>query len=154
MAWNNFKSLEFILSDKYWQLVTKKSPGILLIPRPLYGDQTWSLRRRKKDTSQLSAEEGKENRYRLTDAEVRQRTKTKDIVEVARSVKWKWRAHVAGIDQRGWAHVSSTWCLRTGKRRTVRPKTWRADTSKSAAGGQYSRRAKNWNEWSTLKQHP
>jgi hypothetical protein len=69
-------------------------------------------RRRKKVTSKLSAEEGTENRCRLTDAEVRQRTKTKDIVEVAHSVKWKWRAHVTGMDQRGWAHVASTWCLR------------------------------------------
>jgi len=55
-------------------------------------------RRRKKDTSKLSAEEGTENRYRLTDAEVRQRNKTKDIVEVTHSVKWKWRAHVVGMD--------------------------------------------------------
>jgi len=80
-------------------------------------------RRRKKDTLKLSAVEGTEYRYRLTDADVRQRTKTKDIVEVAHSVKWKWRAHVAGMYQRGGAHVTSTWCLRIGKTRTGRPKT-------------------------------
>jgi hypothetical protein len=100
-------------------------------------------RRRKKDASKLSAEEGRENRYRLTDAEVRQATKTKDIVEVAHSVKWKWRAHVTGIVQRGWAHVTSTWCLRIGKRRMGRPKTWWSDTSKCAARGQRLRVTKS-----------
>ena len=93
------------------------------------------------------------NSYRLTDAEVSQRTKMKDIVEVDYSFKWKWGAHAAKMEQRRWAHVTSMWCLRIGKR-TGRPKTGGADTSKSVAGGQWSRRAKNWNEWSKFKQHP
>jgi hypothetical protein len=55
---------------------------------------------------------------RETTAEIRKRTNTEDIVTVTHSVKWKWGGHVAGIDQRAWAHAASMWDVRIGKRRT------------------------------------
>jgi hypothetical protein len=84
--------------------VPKISSGILRIP-----GQHRRSRRRKEGTPKFSAEERTENSDRLMDAEVRQRTKTKDIVEVAHSVKWKWGAHEIRGDQHRWAHVILTW---------------------------------------------
>ena len=40
-------------------------------------------------------------------AELRQRTNTKDIVALAYSLKCKWRGHVARTDRRSWAQAAS-----------------------------------------------
>jgi hypothetical protein len=60
-------------------------------------------------------------RDRVTNAEIRNRTKMKDIVAGAHSLKWKWGGHVARMDQCRWAHDTLMWDVRIGKRRTGRP---------------------------------
>jgi hypothetical protein len=89
----------------------------------------------------------------VTNAEVRQRTNTKDIVTVAHGLKWKWGGHVARMDHHSWAQATSMWDIRIGKR-TRRPKARWADTVKRVAGGQWSRTAKNRREWRKLTHHP
>jgi hypothetical protein len=43
---------------------------------------------------------------------------TKDMVAVAHGLKWKWGGQVARMDQCRWAHATSIWDVRIGKRRT------------------------------------
>jgi hypothetical protein len=62
--------------------------------------------------------------------------------------KWKWGGHVARMDQRRCARVTSVWDVRLGKRSTGRPKAQWADIFKRAAG-QWSRTANNWREQRT-----
>jgi hypothetical protein len=100
----------------------------------------------KEDAPILSAEDGTESpaivwSCKMTSAEVRQRTNTKDIVAVAESLKWKLGGHVARMDQCRWAHATSVWDVRIGKRRTGRQKTRWADMLKRVAGGLWSRTA-------------
>ena len=54
MAWNEFKSLGFILADKYQKLETKKA--VLesdVFPVLLYSAETWSLTEKEKGSSKL-----------------------------------------------------------------------------------------------------
>jgi len=60
---------------------------------------------------------------RVTNIEIRKTTNVKDTVPVPHSIKWNWGDHVAGIEQRRWAHPSSMCGVRLGIRRTGRPKT-------------------------------
>jgi len=60
---------------------------------------------------------------RVTNAEIRQRTNTKNIVVAAHSFKWQWGGHVARMDKRRWAHAASMWDIRVGKGRTGNLKT-------------------------------
>jgi hypothetical protein len=76
----------------------------------------------------LSAEDGAEKTANCegrqnANAEMRKTANMKDIVAVAHNLKWKWGGHVAGMEQRRYAHATSMWDVRLGKRRTGRPKT-------------------------------
>jgi len=73
----------------------------------------------------------------VKNAEVRERTNTKDIVAVAFSLKWKWGGRVARVDWCRWTHAPSVWDVRRGKSRTGRQKTRWTDTFKRVAGGQW-----------------
>ena len=82
-----------------------------VLPVMLCDVQIWALRRRKKKLQ--SCRQEKERRKlqgvrsdRVTNAEIRKRNNTKDIVAVAHSLKWKWGSHVAGMQQRRWVHAT------------------------------------------------
>jgi len=53
---------------------------------------------------------------RMTNADTRKRTSTKDTLAVASTLKWKWGGHVARMDQRRWEQAVSMRGLRRGKR--------------------------------------
>jgi hypothetical protein len=66
----------------------------------------------------LSAEDGPRIlhivwNYRVMNAEIRKR----NIMAVAFSLKRKRGGHVARMDQLRWAHATSVWAVKTGKRR-------------------------------------
>jgi hypothetical protein len=102
VAWNKFRSLGFILADKYQKLETKKDVlESYIFPVLLYGTQTWSLTEKEKRMLQ-TCHQKTEHRIlqvvwsdRVMNAEKRQRTKMKNIVTVAHCLKWKWGSHVA-----------------------------------------------------------
>ena len=75
----------------------------------------------------------------VKNAEVRERSNTKNIVAVAFSLKWKWGGRVARVDWCRWTHTTSVWDIRIGKSRTGRQNTLRTDMFKRVAGGHCSR---------------
>jgi hypothetical protein len=51
---------------------------------------------------------------RLTKAQIRKSIKTKELVAVVDSLRWKGEDHVARMDQRRWTDTVSVWYLRIG----------------------------------------
>jgi hypothetical protein len=63
MAWNKFKSLGFILADKYQKLDRRKAVlESCIFPVLLYGAQTRLLMKKEETAPNLSAEDGMENK--------------------------------------------------------------------------------------------
>jgi hypothetical protein len=96
MAWNKFKSLEFILSDKFQNLETKKpSWNPAEFPVLIYGAQTWLLHGKEQRIVQTCQRKMERKIQKvvwsdgMTNVEVRQRTNKKDIVAVAYYLRWK-----------------------------------------------------------------
>jgi hypothetical protein len=124
IAWYKFRSLGFILAEKIKRREIRKTSCNL--------EYSWSYYRTPNMVAHREAKEDAPNmsaeiewtmlhvvwRDRLTNVEIRQRTNTKHIVKAAHSLKWKWRAHVARIDQRRWPDVTSMWGVRVGRGRT------------------------------------
>jgi len=59
---------------------------------------------------------------RLTKAQIRKRTKTKELVAVAHSLRWEGGDQVTRMDQRRWTDTASVWELRALEGRAGRPK--------------------------------
>ena len=95
MIWNKFRSLGFILTDKS-KNQRQRRPKIRLISGPIvWRSNMVTHREGKEDAPNLRVEDGTKNTVcctsdRVTRAEIRARTVTKDIVAVAHSFKWKW----------------------------------------------------------------
>jgi hypothetical protein len=97
MAWKNVR-----VWGIYWLKNSKNKErrhGFLCISRPILGRRSMvTLGEGTEDAPNLSAEGGTENvawSDRVTNAEIRKRNNTKNMVAVADSLEWKWGGHVA-----------------------------------------------------------
>jgi hypothetical protein len=125
VAWHKFKSVGFILANKYEKLETKKDAlESRIFPVLLDGIRTWSLMAKEKRMLQTCQQKMEHAILqvvwsgKVTNAEERQRTNVKDILTVAHSLESKCGGHVARMDQFRWAHGTSMWDVQIGTRRT------------------------------------
>jgi len=107
------RQIQKILETKKEDLKSCVFPGLL------YGAQTQSLAEKERRCSKPSSGRSKEEYcklYRATDrltkAQIRKTTKTKEIVAVAHSLRWKGGDHMARMDQCGWTDTASMSDLR------------------------------------------
>ncbi|KAJ4435057.1 hypothetical protein ANN_23631 [Periplaneta americana] len=75
----------------------------------------------------------------------------RDMAHQGERLKWKWGGHVSRLQGCRWAHISTTWDPRIGRRNRGRPGTRWADFFKSLAGPLWSRTANNREEWRSLQ---
>jgi len=131
MIRNKFESLGFILADIYQKHCRqKRRPEILHIPGAVIRRPNMvTRRRRKEDAPNFTAEKWNEEYCklygatdRLTKAQIRKRTKTKELVAVAHSLRWEGEDQVTRMDQRSWTDTASVLELRAGEGRAGRPK--------------------------------
>jgi len=106
-AWNKFKSLEFIEADKFRKLETDKDVlEFYVFPVVLYGAQLQSFTEeatKRPQNRQRKIERRIQHvvwNLRGTNAELRLKTNTTDIVAAAQSLKGKWAGQMARMDQR------------------------------------------------------
>lgn len=157
-AWRAFWSLQFILLDK--KLNRKLKLEVLqscIFPTLLYGCQTWKLTVNQKTQIQICQRKmerkilGLSLRDKISNTRLKQMTNTRDMAHQGERLKWKWGGHVSRLQGCRWAHISTTWDPRIGRRNRGRPGTRWADFFKSLAGPLWSRTAKNREEWRSLQ---
>lgn len=113
-------------------------PAILSIPGSIIDAPTCSFTEKQKKMLQTCQRKWNGEYCMLREvmnAEIRQRTNTKDIMSAAHSLMWKWGCHFARMDQRRWPHAASIWGIRVGRGRTGKPKTtWQTRSREKQEG--------------------
>eukprot|EP00794_Sanderia_malayensis_P006478 gene6478-7217_t len=90
---------------------------------------------------------GYSRRDRKTNVWVRERSKVRDVITTAKSIKWRWAGHVARMDDERWTQLTTEWQPIHGKRARGRPKTrWRDELVITTNTIAWKRIAKNRNE--------
>ncbi|KAJ4445781.1 hypothetical protein ANN_12466 [Periplaneta americana] len=128
-----------------------------ILPTLLYGCQTWKLTVNQKTQIQICQRKmerkilGLSLRDKISNTRLKQMTNTRDMAHQGERLKWKWEGHVSRLQGCRWAHISTTWDPRIGRRNRGRPGTRWAVFFKSLAGPLWSRTAKNREEWRSLQ---
>jgi hypothetical protein len=88
---------------------------------------------------------------RTRSADVRKQLGTRDGVQTAAQLKWKWGGHASRLHESRWAYAATMWDPRTGKRNVGRPRTRWSALFNEIAGRQWTRVARNRTEWRRLE---
>lgn len=157
LAWNKYWSLKEIMKNKQINLnIKKKVYETIIMPSLTYGCQTWTLR--KEDEEKLAVSQRKMERSmigiklndRISNINIRQKTKLYDIVKRVRILKWNWAGHVCRMDNTRWAKRLTEWIPRDRKRKQGRPrKRWR-DVFKENIGPDWMRQSRDRILWRKL----
>ena len=75
----------------------------------------------------------------------------RDASNLAEKLKWKWRGHVARMDNDRWTHKLTMSDPSEGRRNVGRQQTRWADQLKRLSGDQWSRSAKDRVLWKELE---
>ena len=120
------------------------------------GSQTWSLTKEivnKLEVCQRAMERkilGIKLQDKISNKEIREKTKLNDILRVITKSKWKWAGHVARMTDNRWNIRSTEWQGRDGKPSRGRPKRrWQDDINKYQ-GASWTRAAKDRQRWKDL----
>jgi hypothetical protein len=84
---------------------------------------------------------------RMRNEELRRRSGIEDAAKAARRQKWRWGGHVARMDQERWAHATTVWDPRTGRRNRGRPRRRWDQEFRVVVGNQWSRIARDRGKW-------
>lgn len=164
MAWGKFWSLKFIFQDRSLKQKTKiEILESCVTPVLIYGCQTWACTQNERELLQ-KCQRKMERRIlniklsdRVTNVELRRKTKMQDVARQAWSLKWKWGGHAARLQQDRWAYVTTMWDPRIGKRSRGRPRRRWSDDFTRTLGAKWSRTARDRIKWrDTMKDltHP
>ena len=156
-AWSKFWGLKFILTSKAYSIKMKKDiMDSCILPLLLYGAQTWALtsrERRMLQTCQRKMERkilGVTLQDRIRNDDLRKMTNIKDAATSATFTKWKWAGHAMRMDHNRWAHKTTTWDPRIGRRDVGRQRRRWADDLRLNFGRNWTTKAKDRREWRQL----
>ena len=85
---------------------------------------------------------------------IRAKTKVKDIESRAENAKGQWAGHVARMNTRKWARITTEWTPRNGKRTKGRPKRRWRDDIELKVGTAWTQLAQNRRAWKNLWRPP
>lgn len=157
LAWKAFWGLKFILLDrKISRKIKFHTLETCVYPVLLYGCQTWSLRSQQKNKLQICQRKmqrkilGISLRDRIPNTTIQQLAQTTDVAQTATQSKWKWGGHIARLQDNRWTYKSTVWDTRIGQRTQGRPRRRWEDIFKDHAGHQWTRIARDREEWKSL----
>ncbi|KAJ4450188.1 hypothetical protein ANN_01595 [Periplaneta americana] len=99
-AWRAFWSLQFVLLDK--KLTANQKTQIQICQRKM-----------ERKILGLSL------RDKISNTRLKQMTNTRDMAYQGERLKWKWGGHVSRLQSCRWAHISTTWDPRIGRKHAV-----------------------------------
>ncbi|CAH2208482.1 jg22865 [Pararge aegeria aegeria] len=121
------------------------------------GFETWSLTMgliRRLRVSQRAMERsilGASLRDRISNVEIRRRTRVTDIAQRVAKLKWQRAGHIVRRRDGRWGPKVLEWQPRTGKRSVGQPPTRWTDDIKSFAGSRWIQAAQNRGIWIFLQ---
>lgn len=157
ISWRKYWSFKEIMKNSKIKMnLKRKLYEIAILPCLTYGCQTWSLR--LKEEHKLGVMQRKMERSmlgiklsdRVTNEEIRMKTKITDIVERIRSLKWKWAGHICRMENERWTKKIIEWVPRDGKRKRGRPRKRWEDIFKERCGPDWRRQARDREKWRKL----
>lgn len=157
-GWKKYWSLREAMKDKELHINLKsKLFNTCVLPVLTYGCQSWSLNKRtlnKLATCQYAMERSMLNikkSDRLKNIVIRNKTKTSDVINKIKRLKWRWAGHlVRGHDK--WSKRVTWWYPREGKRKRGRPQKRWDDDVRQVAGVTWNRVAQERKEWKRLEE--
>lgn len=154
MTWAATSKLGFILQDSKIPINLKREVfNMCVLPVLTYGVETMSLTIKsaaKLRTTQRAIERGMLGislRDRITNEEIRRRTKVEDVIEKTARAKWRWAGHIARQEETRWTKHILKWRPRMHKRSVGRPPRRWVDDIKEKSGKNWLQAAQNKTEW-------
>ncbi|KAL1449486.1 hypothetical protein WDU94_001989 [Cyamophila willieti] len=124
-----------------------------ILPALTYASETWSTTKQEEEGLQV-IQRAIERRMcnislkdHITNTEIRERTKVKDVVEGIYTNKRRWAGHIARTKDNRWTKRVTEWYPRNKNRKQGRPATRWADPITKVAGKLWMRAAQNREGW-------
>ncbi len=76
----------------------------------------------------------------------------KNILQLARRLKWDWAGHLSRLENNRWSKIIIFWQLKGGRRPGKQRVRWTDDINKFLRHKLYHRIAANWTEWARLRE--
>lgn len=157
LAWKKFWSLKEIMKNKNVPInIKRKIYECTILPCLTYGCQTWSLRKedeekiaicqRKMEKSML----GIKHSDKISNKEIRNKTKLIDVKERTRILKWNWAGHICRQENNRWTKKVTEWIPRDGKRKKGRQKKRWRDIFSERCGPAWVQMARDRERWRDL----
>jgi hypothetical protein len=157
-AWKSFWALKKFLLSELPIYHKRKLMDSIILPILTYGAQTWSLS--KDNERKLCVEQRAMERKmlkisktkHLTNEEIREKSKIKDVLVHAKTLKWNFCGHVQRLSDERWTKIVENWTPIDGKRkRGHQLKRWQ-DEIEGTGQGRWREKANNRNQWNNLRE--
>ncbi|KAL1449487.1 hypothetical protein WDU94_001989 [Cyamophila willieti] len=153
-AWVGFNKLKDIMKDTNIDMKYKSDLfNTHILPALTYASETWSTTKQEEEGLQV-IQRAIERRMcnislkdHITNTEIRERTKVKDVVEGIYTNKRRWAGHIARTKDNRWTKRVTEWYPRNKNRKQGRPATRWADPITKVAGKLWMRAAQNREGW-------
>jgi len=157
LGWAAFGKLRETFKSDIPICLKRKVYEQCVLPVMTYGAETLTLTKKTAENLRVAqramerAMLGITRRDRIPNNTIRQRTKTKDIVEYVARMKWRWAGHVARTSNDRWTRRLLEWRPREDRRNRGRPPTRWTDDVKRIAGN-WMMTAQNRMTWRNLEE--
>ena len=154
LGWAKFGKLSFIFRDEDLPTSLKKQVfNQCIIPVLSYGSETWTTTNKlekKLRVTERAMERimiGVTRRDRVTNLNLRSRTKVQDILQEVKTKKWRWAGHLARQQDNRWTRRVTDWTPRTYVRKRGRQCRRWTDEIRDYAGVTWVRTANDRGKW-------
>lgn len=158
-GWKKYWSLKEVVKAKEHNMATKRKVfNTCILPCITYGCETWSLtkhHREKLGKCQRGMERsmtGTRRQDRVSNVQLREKTKLTDILEKIDLQKWRWTGHMLRSRQEKWSQIITNWYPRDGKRCRGRQQMRWENELKLTAGPKWRRVAQDRKQWRLLEE--
>jgi hypothetical protein len=157
-AWRSFWALKSFLLSELPMFHKRKLMDCVILPIFTYGAQTWSLS--KENERKLQVEQRAMERKilkisrldHITNEEIRKKSKIKDLLLHAKTLKWNFCGHVQRTTDERWTKIVENWTPPNGRRkRGHQLKRW-SDEIEEIGLGRWREKAKDRIQWKNLRE--
>ena len=158
LGWSAFGKMQDVFRSNLPNTMKSQVFDQYVLPVLTYGVETWALNKNIIHRLQVT-QRAMERRIlniklqdRVTNIEIRRRTRVKDVVERVCTLKWNWAGHIGRMTDNRWTRRVIEWRPWENKRSRGRPQTRWSDDIKRLAGHDWMRKACNRRDWQKLRE--
>jgi Reverse transcriptase (RNA-dependent DNA polymerase) len=156
LGWSAFGRLNSIFKSDLPLCLKRRVFNQCVLPVLTYGCETWTLNTR--DVQRLRVTQrgmercmlGITRKDRKRNEWVRKQTRVRDVIDVAKQLKWRWAGHIARRKDGRWTNAVIQWYPRGTKRPQGRPKSRWIDELVKFGGNTWQRTTQDRESWRKL----